>query len=278
VKVAFGLTAYRILDHACHGRARNSGGAIGAPKDHPMPTANRFQARYSNQTHTRTCSTNGCSATSRNLSGRCHTCSGRLRRFGHPLQTLPSTAELDRYIRRIEEQVGRLRSLDIEALKARWEDVISECRARSTPSYKDRGTMSYNGWTREGAQMVRDVSEAVTFERVLGIVGAVHLLNLERQFFLSDEAFKCSMVELVRRTSRVGCKIVSMNNTNGTIGKSYRRELSRDSRLAAFDYLTAGVGLAALKLAEIERGRKAREQATKEAYHRTIAAMDGLHA
>jgi hypothetical protein len=110
---------------------------------------------------------------------------------------------MDKFIRRIEEQVGRLPRLNIEALKARWEDVVSECRATAAPSYKDRGTMSYNGWTREGAQMVRDVSEAVTFERVLGMVGAVHLLNLERGFFISEEAFKCSMVELVRRTSRV---------------------------------------------------------------------------
>ena len=37
--------------------------------------------------------------------------------------------------------------------------------------------MTYNGWDREGAQMVRDVSEAVPFERVLGIVGAIHLLQ-----------------------------------------------------------------------------------------------------
>jgi hypothetical protein len=79
---------------------------------------------------------------------------------------------MDTLIRRIEEQIGRLKLLDIEALKARWDDVTAECRAAATPSYKNKGTMSYNGWTREGAQLVRDVSEAVTFERVLGIVGA----------------------------------------------------------------------------------------------------------
>jgi hypothetical protein len=238
-----------------------------------MPTANRFTARYSGHTNTRQCSTSGCSGTAKNLSGRCHTCSGRLRRRGHPLQELPTTSEMDKAIRHIEEQIGRLKTLDIEALKARWEDVISECRARAVPTYKDRNVLSYNGHDREGAQLIRDVSEAVTFERVLGIVGAVHLLNLERGYFLSEEAFKCSMVELVRRTCRVGCHVVAMNNTNGTIGKSYRRELSLNSRLAAFEYLLAGVGLAARKLAEIEHGRKAREQATKEAYHRAIQSL-----
>jgi hypothetical protein len=81
------------------------------------------------------------------------------------------------------------------------------------------------------------------------------------------------MVELVRRTSRVGCKVMAMSNARGTITKSYRRELSLNSRLAAFNYLTAGVGLAAIKLAEIEHGRKAREQANKEAYHRAVNAI-----
>jgi hypothetical protein len=145
----------------------------------------RFTDRYGHQS-ARQCSTQGCSGTAKNLSGRCHTCSGRLRRRGHALQELPTTAEMDALIRRIEEQIGRLKTLDIEALKARWEDVISECRARAVPTYKDRGVLSYNGHDREGAQLVRDVSEAVTFERVLGIVGAVHLLNLERGYFLSE--------------------------------------------------------------------------------------------
>jgi hypothetical protein len=239
-----------------------------------MPTANRFEDRYGRpQANARQCSSPGCSGTAKNLSGRCHTCSGRLRRRGHALQELPTTAEMDKLIRRIEEQIGRLKTLDIEALKARWEDVIAECRARAVPTYKDRGVLSYNGHDREGAQLVRDVSEAVTFERVLGIVGAVHLLNLERGYFLSEEAFKCSMVELVRRTSRVGCMVMAMSNVSGTITKSYRRELSLPSRLAAFDYLLDGVGLAAAKLAEIEHGRKAREQATKDAYHRAIQSL-----
>lgn len=246
-----------------------------------MPTSNRFQAtgrfaqRYSSQTSARICSTEGCSNTTRQMNGTCGTCSGRLRRFGHPLQTLPTTSELDRYIRAIEEQVGRLPRLNIEALKARWEDVVSECRARAMPSYKDKRTMTYNGWDREGAQMVRDVSEAVTFERVLGIVGAIHLLNLDRPgFFRTEESFKCSMIEMVRRTSRISCKVVAMSASRGTISCSWRRELSKNSRLAAFNYLMAGVGLAALKLAEIEHGRKAREQANKEAYYRAIGAMD----
>ena len=72
----------------------------------------------------------------------------------------------------------------------------------------------------------------------------------------------------------ISCKVVAMSASRGTISCSWRRELSKNSRLAAFNYLMAGVGLAALKLAEIEHGRKAREQANKEAYYRAIGAMD----
>ena len=66
---------------------RRSSQEASASKDHPM-TLSRFQARYSGQTYTRTCSTAACSGTTKAMSGRCHTCAARLRRFGHELQTL----------------------------------------------------------------------------------------------------------------------------------------------------------------------------------------------
>ena len=47
--------------------------------------------------------------------------------------------------------------------------------------------------------------------------------------------------------------MVAMSNTEARSHAAWRRELSKNSRLAAFNYLMAGVGLAALKLAEIER-------------------------
>ena len=134
-----------------------------------MPS--RFTGRYGHTQPTRACSTEGCSGTARNLSGRCHTCSGHLRRFGHPLQTLPTTAELDKFIRRMEEARGRLKALDMDALGARWTTLVDDCRAMATPSYKDHHILSYTGWEREAAQLIRDISETIPFTRVLDLLG-----------------------------------------------------------------------------------------------------------
>jgi hypothetical protein len=244
-----------------------------------MPTANRFTARYSGHTNTRQCSTSGCSGTAKNLSGRCHTCSGRLRRRGHPLQELPTTSEMDKFIRRMEEARGRLKALDLKALEARWTVLVDDCRAKATPTYKDRGVLTYNGHEREAAQLIRDISEAVTFTRALDLLGAIHLLNLERPgFFKSEEALACSTVELVRRTSRVGCKIMSMSNTNGTIQKSWRREMGKDSRLATATMLNVGIGGAAQALAKREAARESEAKAVQSDYWTAVSAIESATA
>jgi hypothetical protein len=238
----------------------------------------RLYDRYGHTQPTRQCSTEGCSGTASNLSGRCHTCSGHLRRFGHPLQTLPTTAELDKFIRRMEEARGRLKNLDIEALSARWTTLVDDCRAMATPSYKDKGTLSYNGHTREAAQLIRDISEAIPFTRALDLLGAIHLLQIERHTFKSDEAFSCSTVELLRRTSRVGCKVVAMNNTNGTITRSYRREMGKDSRLACAKMLMVALGSAAQALAKREAARAGEAKAVQADYWATVHAIESAAA
>jgi hypothetical protein len=241
-----------------------------------MPS--RFTGRYGHTQPTRQCSTDGCSGTARNMSGRCHTCSGHLRRFGHPLQTLPTTAEVDKFIRRMEEARGRLKNLDIEALSARWTTLVDDCRAMATPSYKDHHILSYTGWTREAAQLIRDVSEAIPFTRVLDLLGAIHLMQMERRTFKSDEALACSTVELLRRTSRVSCRVVAMSNHNGTITRSYRREMGKDSRLACAKMLTVALGAAAQALAKREAARAGEVKAVQADYWATVHAIESAAA
>ena len=238
----------------------------------------RFQDRYSCQTYTRQCSSPGCSNTTRTMGGKCHTCSARLRRFGAVDQVLPSTVELDKFIRRMEEARGRLKTLDIEALSARWTTLVDDCRAMATPSYKDYHILSYTGWTREAAQLIRDVSEAIPFTRVLDLLGAIHLMQMERRTFKSDEALACSTVELLRRTSRVSCRVVAMNNTNGTIARSYRREMGKDSRLACAKMLTVALGAAAQALAKREAVRAGEVKAVQADYWATVHAIESAAA
>jgi hypothetical protein len=233
----------------------------------------RLYDRYGHTQPTRTCSTSGCSGTTKTLSGRCHTCAARLRRLGHPLQTLPATAELDKFIRRMEEARGRLKALDLKALEARWAVLVDDCHARATPTYKDRGVLTYNGHEREAAQLIRDISEVIPFTRALDLLGAIHLMQIERRAFKSDEAFSCSTVELMRRTSRVGCKVVAMSNHNGTITRSYRREMGKESRLACARMLNVSLGAAAQALAKREYKRADETKAVQADYWSAVNSI-----
>jgi hypothetical protein len=239
-----------------------------------MPTANRFAQRYSGQTYSRTCSTPACSGTTKALNGRCHACAARLRRFGDCLQTLPTTAELDKFIRRMEEARGRLKTLDLKALEARWTVLVDDCRAKATPTYKDRGVLTYSGHEREAAQLIRDISEVIPFTRALDLLGAIHLMQIERHTFKSDEAFSCSTVELLRRTSRVGCKVVAMSNHNGTITRSYRREMGKESRLACAKMLMVSLGAAAQALAKREVKRADETKAVQADYWASVHSIE----
>jgi hypothetical protein len=187
-------------------------------------------------------------------------------------QTLPSTAEMDKAIRAAEEERGSLKNLDLAALEARWTMLVDDCRAKATPSYKDKGTLSYSSYEREASQLIRDVSEAITFTRALDLFTAVHLLHLEGRW-RSEESMACSMVELLRRTSRVSCQITSQNNHNGSISCSYRRELSRPSRLAAARMLMVSLGGACSALALRKSKRAAQERAARKSYYDAVNAI-----
>jgi hypothetical protein len=237
-----------------------------------MPTVNRCTQRYGTTT-TRTSSTPACSGTVKGISTRCSRCRHNNSRLGHELQTLPATRELDKHIRGAEEERGSLKHLDLAALETRWTLMADDCRAKCTPSYKDKGTLSYSSYEREASQLIRDVSEAISFTRALDLLTAVHLLHLEGRW-RSDEAMACSMVELLRRTSRVGCRVVAMNNSNGTIERSYRRELSRPSRLAAARMLMVALGGACAALALRKFKRVDQERAALTTYYEAVRAIE----
>jgi hypothetical protein len=174
----------------------------------------------------------------------------------------------------MEEARGRLKNLDLAAIEARWVVLVEDCRAMATPAYKDRHILTYNGYSREAAQLIRDIADVIPFTRALDLLGAIHLLQMERKFFKNDEALACSTVELMRRTSRVGCHVVAMNNTNGTIGKSYRREMGRDSRLACAKMLNVSLGAAAAALAKREHKRADEAKAVQAGYWASVNAIE----
>jgi hypothetical protein len=243
-------------------------------------TVNRFTARYSDRPQARKCDTAGCPRETRSsVSGLCDRCRNNFRRLGHVAQALPATAELDRYVRRMEEARGRLKLLDLAALEARWTMLVEDCRAKATPTFKNQHVLSYNGWEREGSALIRDISEAISFTRALDLLGAIHLMNLERPgAFQSEDALGCCVVELFRRTGRVGCKVMAQNAHNGTIEKSYRREMSRNSRLAAARLLNVGLGAASLALAKRAAKQETEAKAVRADYWATVHALEAAPA
>jgi hypothetical protein len=235
----------------------------------------RFTQRYANAP-IRECSTPGCHRTATSLSPRCYTCAGRLRRFGHPEQRLPHSLELDGYIRRAEGARGRIKHLLQDgALEARWANVVSDCRANAEPSYRQSGRFTHNKHATQAAALVRDIAENTAFLRALDLMTAFHLMNLETRF-RSPEAFACSTVELMRRAANVGRFITEQRESNGTIRRSFRKEVSKEVRLEAARLLELGLGAAARELAKLEHTRAAREAATQRAAYNSIQSIADL--
>jgi hypothetical protein len=135
--------------------------------------------------------------------------------------------------------------------------------------------ISYSGWEREGAQVIRDVAESgVPFTRILDLLSAIHLMDAERGVWLTDEARSACTVELVRRAAKVGAQVTAMNKRNGTVARSYRREMSLNSRLAAGRMLDVGLGAFARALAKRASAHIEQTKAVREGYHAVLAAIE----
>jgi hypothetical protein len=235
---------------------------------------NRMTQRYGSAP-ARQCITEGCNQTAspNSLSGRCWRCVGRLRRLGDALQELPETYTIDEYVRRMEEQRGRLKLLDLEALERRWTELVDDARGRAVPSFKTHKRLSYTVWQQEASAIVRDLADALPFTRALDLHGAIHLLAIERPTtFRSDEALACCTVELFRRAANVGRRWGKTRASDG-MQASYRVEVSKNTRLETARYLNIGLGAAALALAKREASRAEEAKAVRSDYFAAVAAI-----
>jgi hypothetical protein len=256
---------------------RTTGGAQ-SPKDHLiMNTSSRFAQRYgAPQRVTRTCSTPGCGRTApKGHVDRCHTCTGRLRRFGHPLQTLPASYDLDTAIRRMETQRASVSNVfDFPALEHRWQETVDVCRGNAEPSYRTSGRFTHNKWDTAAAAIIRDVGEALPFTRIFDSAGAMHLLQIERGAFRSDAALEFCTLEALRRAANIGRFVTEMRESNGTIRRSFRKEVDKNTRAAAAKLIRMGIGVAALALAKREAARADKERVTRASYWQAVQAIE----
>jgi hypothetical protein len=93
---------------------------------------------------------------------------------------MPPKADFDPFIRRAQEVRGSLKALDLDAIKAHWDDLAATARGEASPTYAGQRRLTYNKTHREACSIVRDLSEALSFTRVLDIATACHLHQLER--------------------------------------------------------------------------------------------------
>jgi hypothetical protein len=242
-----------------------------------MNTSSRFAQRYgAPQRITRSCSTPGCGKTApRGHVDRCHTCAGRLRRFGHPLQTLPASYDLDTAIRRMETQPASVSNLfDFPALERRWQETVGTCRGNAEPSYRTQGRFTHNKYETAASAIIRDIGEALTFTRAFDLVAALHLLQIERGAFRTEEALEFCTVEALRRAAGIGRFITEMREAKGTIRRSFRKEVDKNTRAAAAKLIRMGIGVAALALAKREAARADKERATRASYWQAVQAIE----
>ena len=232
-----------------------------------MPT------RFSNRYPRGQCVTTGCARTTSRINGLCDRCTNNLRRHGEAQQTLPDTYALDTAIRRMEEARGRVKALDLAALERRWTEMADDCRGRATPSFKTHKRLSYSKSDAEASGLIRDLAEVMSFTRALDLLGAIHLLNIERPTtFRSEDAVACVAVELFRRAANVGRKFARIL-PGETHQHSYRQEVSKQTRLATFRYLNVGLGAAALALAKREAKREEDARATRASYWQAVQSI-----
>jgi hypothetical protein len=238
-------------------------------------TTNRYTARYASAPR-RPCSTAGCNreAAAGSISSRCFKCGNCAVRFGHPLQSMPMEAEFSTYIRRAQEARGSLKALDFCALKVRWNTLADTCRGEATATYAGQGRLTYSKTHREACGIIRDLSESLSFTRILDLATACHLHQLDRpHFYQSEDSFRCVMVEQLRRAGHIGRHIVSQVEDTGVIRRSYRNSILKDTRMEIARLVMVGVGQAAQALAKLAHTKAQREKAVTADYYAAIERM-----
>ena len=160
------------------------------------------------------------------------------------------------------------------ALERRWQETVGTCRGNAEPSYRTQGRFTHNKYETAASAIIRDIGEALTFTRAFDLVAALHLLQIERGAFRTEEALEFCTVEALRRTAGIGRFITEMREAKGTIRRSFRKEVDKNTRAAAAKLIRVGIGVAALALAKREAARADKERATRASYWQAVQAIE----
>jgi hypothetical protein len=208
--------------------------------------------------------------------GYCNKHLMRHRKFGHPKQTSIKIGELRPYREAVQKVIERNPQVDWSAIYARWTRAVGVAQEALATI---RTGIPHLRYEREAAQMICSIASAVEPQAVFEIVSAMWLLMEVRGGMVkSDAAFKSLVIQSLRREGGCGRTFAKPKWRPGmslkSVGQTVTYNLtSQRTRSAAYEYVSRGVGRAAVSVAMKEMEKAMKMEKVETAYREAVAAI-----
>jgi hypothetical protein len=240
---------------------------------------NQMANRHTTPIHSgRPCNVSGCTrvTTTATWRGYCNRHLMAHRKYGDPEQRSITKGELRPYREAIQKAVKRNPQVDWQAIYARWPVAVGIAQEALQTIRTGIPHLRYN---REAAQMICDIAGAVEPSVVFEIVSAMWLLQEVRGGMVkSDNAFKSLVIHALQREGGTGRKFARPKwrpgMSLGAIGQTVTYSItSQRTRSAAYEYISRGIGGAAVAVAKKEMARHFEKDRVEAAYKEAVAAI-----
>jgi hypothetical protein len=224
------------------------------------------------------CRVSGCHNTTANKgwSKLCNMHLMRHRKYGHPEQRSIKINELRPYRESVRKAIERNPQVDWGAIYAQWTKAVG---AAQEALQTIRTGITHLRYEREAAQMICSIASAVEPQAVFEIVSALWLLMEVRGGMVkSDAAFKSLVIQSLRREGGCGRTFAKPKWRPGmslkSVGQTVTYNLtSQRTRSAAYEYVSRGVGRAAVSVAMKEMEKAMKMEKVETAYREAVAAI-----
>jgi hypothetical protein len=200
----------------------------------------------------------------------------RHRKFGHPEQKSIKIGELRPYREAIQKVIERNPQVDWSAIYAQWLRAVGVAQEALDTLRTGKPHVRYD---REAAQMICSIAGSVEPQVVFEIVSALWLLQEVRGGMVkSDDAFKSLVIQSLRREGGCGRTFAKPKWRPGmslkSLGQTVTYNLtSQRTRSTAYEYVSKGVGRAAVSVAKREMDRAMAHERVDSAYKEACAAI-----
>jgi hypothetical protein len=200
----------------------------------------------------------------------------RHRKYGHPEQKSIKIGELRPYREAIQKVIERNPQVDWSAVYAQWLRAVGVAQEALDTLRTGKPHVRYD---REAAQMICSIAGSVEPQVVFEIVSALWLLQeVEGKKIKSDASFQSIVIQSLRREG--GCQRTFAKAkwrpgmSIGAIGQTVTYNItSQRTRSAAYEYVSKGIGLAAVSVAKKEMDRAMSLEKVETAYREAVASI-----